>query len=233
MEPAMSARSDLLGAETDLRWSPSRSLLADIAGSIAGSPMNTAEGRQKVIVCGPSEGGKSTLANVLAENTEGASETYRPTVGVRILEFEGEVRCVSQQVTIELWDVSGDFIQPKYTKCWPAIQKDAVGCVLVYNPERPNHEQEIEKWFQMFPKSMNMSPNQVMVIQTLSRADAPRKIPLPNKISFAGVGPPVVVTVDDLVVARKDFDKFLEKVLQSVLDKQRQDEEDVMQTGGG
>jgi len=165
------------------------------------------------------------LANVLAENAETASETYRPTIGVRILEFEGEVRCVSQHVTIELWDVSGD---TKYQKCWPAIKKDAVGCVLVYNPERTNHEQEIEQWYQWFPKSMNMSPNQVMVIQTLSRADGPRKIPLTNKIAFAGIGPPVVVTVDDLIVARKDFDRFLEKVLQSVMDKQRQDEEDVM-----
>merc|ERR1719183_2717886 len=100
--------------------------------------------RQKVLLVGPTEGGKSTIANVLAENSESASDTYRPTVGVRILEFEGEVRCVSQQVTIELWDVSGDFIQPKYTKCWQAIQKDAVGCVLVYNPERANHEQDVE-----------------------------------------------------------------------------------------
>lgn len=191
--------------------------------------MNSTEGRQKVILVGPTEGGKSTLANVLAENAENVSETYRPTVGCRILEFEGEVRCVSQHVTIELWDVSGD---TKYQKCWPAIKKDAVGCVLVYNPEKPNHEAEIEQWFQWFPKAMNMTPNQVMVIQTLMRPDAPRKIPMPNKIAFAGVGPPVVVTADVLTDARKDFDKFLEKVLQSVMDKQRQDEEDVMQTGG-
>eukprot|EP00427_Karlodinium_veneficum_P048840 CAMPEP_0169242002 /NCGR_PEP_ID=MMETSP1016-20121227/32308_1 /TAXON_ID=342587 /ORGANISM="Karlodinium micrum, Strain CCMP2283" /LENGTH=194 /DNA_ID=CAMNT_0009322165 /DNA_START=61 /DNA_END=645 /DNA_ORIENTATION=+ len=193
--------------------------------------MNSSEGRQKVILIGPSEGGKSTIANVLAENAETASETYRPTVGVRILEFEGEVRNVSQRVTIELWDVSGEFMQPKFQKCWPAIQKDAVGCVLVYNPEKQDHEQDIDKWFQCFPKTMNMSPNQVMVIQTLSRTDGRRNNPLPNKISYANVAPPVVVTVDDLIVARKEFDKFLERVLQSVLDKQRQDEDDVMQGG--
>merc|ERR1712182_87190 len=127
--------------------------------------------RQKVLLVGPCEAGKSTLANVLAENTDAASDAYRPTVGVRILEFEGEVRCISQHVTIELWDVSGD---AKYSKCWPAIKKDAVGCVLVYNPDRPNHEAEIEQWFQWFPKSMNMTPNQVMVIQTLSSAGGQR-----------------------------------------------------------
>ena len=47
----------------------------------------------EVIMVGPCETGKSTIANVLAENAETASEAYRPTVGVRILEFEGEATC--------------------------------------------------------------------------------------------------------------------------------------------
>jgi len=185
--------------------------------------------RQKVLLVGPCEGGKSTLANVLAESSDVASDSYRPTVGCRILEFEGEVKCMSQHVTIELWDVSGD---AKYSKCWPAIKKDAVGCVLVYNPEKAGHEQEVEQWFQWFPKAMNMSHSQVMAVQAIPRSDGPRKIPLPNKIAFASVGPAVVVTVDDLVCIRGAFDKFLEKVVQSVLDKQRQDEEDVMHSNG-
>merc|ERR1719443_2677278 len=130
--------------------------------------MASSEGlsRQKVLLIGPAEAGKSTIANVLAENADSASETYRPTVGVRILEFEGEVRCVSRHVTIELWDVSGD---TKYSKCWPAVRKDSVGCVLVYSPEKPNHEAEVEQWFQWFPKAMGMSPNHVMVVQALSK----------------------------------------------------------------
>mmetsp|Transcript_30054 Transcript_30054/g.70050 ORF Transcript_30054/g.70050 Transcript_30054/m.70050 type:complete len:197 (+) Transcript_30054:95-685(+) len=186
-------------------------------------------GRQKILMVGPCEAGKSTLANVLAENTETASELYRPTVGVRILEFEVEVKSSAQNVTVELWDVAGDM---RYRNCWPAVKKDAVGIVLVYNPERAQHEQEIEQWFQAFVKSMNLSPSQVMVIQTLTRPDGPRKLPLPSKISFAGIGPPLVVSADDLVVARRDFEKFLEKVVQSVVEKQRQDEEDVMGQAG-
>lgn len=189
--------------------------------------MVEATGRQKVIMVGPCETGKSTIANVLAENAETASEAYRPTVGVRILEFEGEVKCVSQQVTIELWDVSGD---SKYSQCWPAIRKDAVGCVIVYNPEKQKDEQEVEQWFQWFPRSMGFGPSQVLVVQALFRADGPRKLPLPGKLQSAGIAHPLVVTADDLVACRKEFDKFLEKVLQGVLDKQRQDEEDVMGT---
>jgi intraflagellar transport protein 22 len=33
-----------------------------------------------------------------------------------------------------------------YEGCWPAILTDAHGIVLVYNPEKPAHEQEIALW---------------------------------------------------------------------------------------
>mmetsp|Transcript_2229 Transcript_2229/g.4092 ORF Transcript_2229/g.4092 Transcript_2229/m.4092 type:complete len:193 (-) Transcript_2229:137-715(-) len=184
--------------------------------------------RYKVVIVGPSEAGKSVIANVIAEAAEAASEAYRPTAGVRILECESEVRSGSARVTVELWDVSGD---TKYQKCWPAIKKDAVGAILVYNPEKQNHEQEIEQWFQWFPRTMNMSPNQVMVIQSLRRADVPRRMPLPAKLAAAGVAQPAAVPADDLVSARKFFSSFLETVRQSVMDKQRQEEEDVMKGG--
>merc|ERR1719420_2708933 len=105
-------------------------------------------GRFKIVVVGPFEAGKSTIANVLSENSSDTSDLYRPTVGVRILEFETEVRTASQKLTVELWDASGD---PKNQKLWPAIKKDCVGIVMVYNPEKPNHEQELEQWFQQFP----------------------------------------------------------------------------------
>mmetsp|Transcript_56598 Transcript_56598/g.132802 ORF Transcript_56598/g.132802 Transcript_56598/m.132802 type:complete len:198 (+) Transcript_56598:79-672(+) len=188
------------------------------------------QGRQKILMVGPCEAGKSTLANVLAENTETASELYRPTVGVRILEFDVELKTGGQQsATVELWDVAGDM---RFRSCWPAVKKDAVGVVLVYNPERPQHEQEIEQWFQAFVKSMNLSPNQVMVIQTLARPDGPRKLPLPSKIAFAQIAPPLVVSADDLIVARREFEKFLEKVVQAFVEKQHQDEDDVMGQAG-
>mmetsp|Transcript_86803 Transcript_86803/g.201993 ORF Transcript_86803/g.201993 Transcript_86803/m.201993 type:complete len:193 (-) Transcript_86803:63-641(-) len=184
--------------------------------------------RQKVIVVGPPEAGKSTISNVLAETAEAASEVYRPTAGVRILECEAEVRSASQRITVDLWDVSGD---TKYQKCWPAIKKDSVGVVLVYNPEKQNQETEIEQWFQQFPKTMNMSAAQVMVVQSLRQSNMPRRMPLPAKLAAAGVGQPVALSVDDLPSVRKYFSQFLETVRQTVLDKQRQEEEDVMKGG--
>eukprot|EP00444_Apocalathium_aciculiferum_P030395 CAMPEP_0183444756 /NCGR_PEP_ID=MMETSP0370-20130417/95898_1 /TAXON_ID=268820 /ORGANISM="Peridinium aciculiferum, Strain PAER-2" /LENGTH=195 /DNA_ID=CAMNT_0025635195 /DNA_START=63 /DNA_END=650 /DNA_ORIENTATION=+ len=188
-----------------------------------------ASGRQKILIIGPCEAGKSTIANVLAEASESATEAYRPTVGVRILECETEIRSIGQRVTVELWDVSGNY--QMFQKCWPAIKQDAAGVVLVYNPEKEKHEQEIEQWFQWFPRAMNMSTNQILVFQSLRRSDVPRRMPLPAKLANAGVGQPCAVPADDLVSARKHFGSFLEVVRQTVLDKQRQEEEDVMKGG--
>mmetsp|Transcript_70456 Transcript_70456/g.210071 ORF Transcript_70456/g.210071 Transcript_70456/m.210071 type:complete len:193 (+) Transcript_70456:80-658(+) len=187
-----------------------------------------ASSRQKVIVVGPCEAGKSTISNVLAETAEAASEVYRPTAGVRILEVEAEVRSASQRLTVDLWDVSGD---TTYQKCWPAIKKDTVGVVLVYNPEKQNHEQEIEQWFQWFPRTMNMSASQVFVVQSLRQSNMPRRMPLPAKLAAAGVSQPAAISVDDLPSVRKYFSQFLETLRQTVLDKQRQEEEDVMKGG--
>ncbi|CAK0843049.1 unnamed protein product [Prorocentrum cordatum] len=190
------------------------------------SSTTDAGAKQKVLVVGPCEAGKTLVANVLAEAVETASEIYRPTVGVRIMEFETEIRS-SQRVTVELWDASGD---PKFSKCWPAIKKDAAGVVLVYNPEKPNSDQELEQWFGWFPRQMGFAPSQVLVVQSLRRTDA-KRAPLPAKLAQAGVSPAAAVTPDDMAGVRKNFCAFVETVRQTVLDRQRQEEEDVMKGG--
>ena len=42
----------------------------------------------KIVVAGPSQAGKTMIANFLSDATESVGGEYRPTVGVRILEFE-------------------------------------------------------------------------------------------------------------------------------------------------
>ncbi|OWY97464.1 Catalase [Phytophthora megakarya] len=58
----------------------------------------------KILIVGPKEAGKSTIANFLAEHSDrlGGQERYQPTIGVRILEIE------KGKANVELWDVSGD-----------------------------------------------------------------------------------------------------------------------------
>lgn len=67
----------------------------------------------KILIIGPPQSGKSRLANYIADREDISSNGYRPTAGVRILEFEKEApknpkRPGSEKVIVELWDVSGD-----------------------------------------------------------------------------------------------------------------------------
>ncbi|KAJ8311779.1 hypothetical protein KUTeg_009851 [Tegillarca granosa] len=74
----------------------------------------------KLLMLGPCESGKTVLANFLADATDTSSGEYHPTQGVR---FEG---------------------------CWPAIAKDTIGIVFVYNPDQPNHDKDLDSWFDYF-----------------------------------------------------------------------------------
>lgn len=67
----------------------------------------------KILIIGPPQSGKSRLANFIADREDNSTFGYRPTVGVRILEFEKEApknprRPGQEKVMVELWDVSGD-----------------------------------------------------------------------------------------------------------------------------
>lgn len=67
----------------------------------------------KILMIGPMQAGKSTIANFIADREDISSSYYRPTVATRVLEFEKEApknprRPGSEKVLIELWDVSGD-----------------------------------------------------------------------------------------------------------------------------
>ena len=42
----------------------------------------------KILLAGPCQAGKTMIANFLSDATESVGGEYRPTIGVRILEFE-------------------------------------------------------------------------------------------------------------------------------------------------
>ena len=131
----------------------------------------------KVLVVGPQQSGKSTIANALASALgDGGPESmdvlsgrpYQPTAAVRVVEFEvglssGQSRRWNgeRQVAVELWDCSGD---SKYESCWPAIQKEVDGVILVYNPENPAHSSEAYTWYEWFVEKGGLSPEQCLVL---------------------------------------------------------------------
>ena len=118
----------------------------------------------KILMVGPQEAGKSILANILADISDGPSASYRPTKSCRIVEFEKNAPlAVKKQfagdIFVELWDCSGDI---KYKNCWPAIFKGAQGIVFVYNPKDPDAESNMEFFINEFAKKAGVLPKQCM-----------------------------------------------------------------------
>ncbi|TRY99316.1 hypothetical protein DNTS_004004, partial [Danionella cerebrum] len=120
--------------------------------------------RVKIVLIGPSECGKTTLANFLSDTTESIGGDYNPTQGVRILEFDSQnvpSGNKSSVCEVELWDCAGDF---KMESCWPALMKDSNGVVIVFNPDVPNHVKEIETWHSAFISSQMLLESQCLLI---------------------------------------------------------------------
>ncbi|XP_051258357.1 intraflagellar transport protein 22 homolog [Dicentrarchus labrax] len=117
----------------------------------------------KILFIGPSESGKTILANYLSDAIENVGSEYRPTQGVRIVEFESLPQGSGDNTPceVELWDCSGDF---KFESCWPALIKDSSGVVIVFNPDVPSHLKEIETWHSMFISSQGFHDNQCLLI---------------------------------------------------------------------
>ncbi|XP_066551859.1 intraflagellar transport protein 22 homolog [Amia ocellicauda] len=119
----------------------------------------------KILLVGPSECGKTVLANFLSDTTETVGGEYSPTQGVRILEFEcqslgGSGKSVGCEV--ELWDCAGD---AKFESCWPALMKDANGVIIMFNPDMPSHLKELEMWYSSFGSSQGMQDSQCLLIE--------------------------------------------------------------------
>ena len=103
---------------------------------------------KKIVIVGPKCVGKTALTNYLAEKFDPDDErskkaklnldTYTPTAGTRILEM------TVKGFDVELWDTSGDH---KYESCWKAMMTEADGIILVYNPDAPAQDEQIEDWY--------------------------------------------------------------------------------------
>ncbi|XP_072098999.1 intraflagellar transport protein 22 homolog isoform X1 [Mobula birostris] len=117
----------------------------------------------KLLLVGPSESGKTVLANFLSDATEAIGGDYNPTQGVRILEFEClNVNAGGRNVgcEVELWDCSGD---QKFETCWPALMKDSNGVIIVFN-DIPSHLKEIEMFYSYFVQQQRLHDSQCLLI---------------------------------------------------------------------
>ncbi|KRW99354.1 P-loop containing nucleoside triphosphate hydrolase [Pseudocohnilembus persalinus] len=184
----------------------------------------------KILVIGPTQSGKSALSNFIAERQDAIGQNYIPTNGVRILEFEKEGPSNPRKpgqtsVLVELWDVSGD---SKYSRCWPAIQKGAQGIILVFNPDNPKHQNEIESWVESFPKKIGIPANQCTCF-----AHHPSGRPIKGKTG-PPKGAPTLNPSDTSIESGNDtihpaFDKFFNQLMQQIYKKEEQLENNIME----
>ncbi|XP_049873460.1 intraflagellar transport protein 22 homolog [Pectinophora gossypiella] len=119
----------------------------------------------KILMIGPSNSGKSSIANFISEsmNIEEAGPP-RPTQGVRIVEFELSnlnVNGKPNNIDIELWDSSGDH---RFESCWPALRLGVQGVILVCSPNTAlAATRELELLYNYFVSQPKLSAKQCVV----------------------------------------------------------------------
>eukprot|EP00921_Rhytidocystis_pertsovi_P015197 GHVQ01024259.1.p1 GENE.GHVQ01024259.1~~GHVQ01024259.1.p1 ORF type:complete len:175 (+),score=26.84 GHVQ01024259.1:640-1164(+) len=139
----------------------------------------------------------------------------------RILQIEREVSTAeghAVHVNVDLWDVSGS---SKYSHCWSAIQKDAVGVLFVYCPNSPSQISQVQQWYELFALSMRIQRKQFMTIGFFDKTDEASEYAANHRKESGDTFkvqsqlpsglPPVtcVVAADNLPALRPAFDDFV------------------------
>ncbi|KAM3727389.1 Intraflagellar transport associated protein [Dirofilaria immitis] len=176
----------------------------------------------KILILGPPKSGKTTIANYLADSSDISLNVYRPTQGVRIVEFESnELELNGERVDaeIELWDCSGD---RKYKRCWPAVRRNADGVILVCRPD-DDKGSALLPWYEEFVQRGNIDPSLVLVLlHTTNDPSSSAVIDdtintesylLPQMSGFRVI--PLNINRDDDNL-RLEFNAFLCRVIQNV-----------------
>ena len=174
----------------------------------------------KILVLGPSKAGKTTIANILGDLQEGVSTIYRPTVGCRIVDFERDPPPSLGRlgkVQVELWDVSGDF---KYEKCWAPIQQDVQGAIFVYDPSNPESEDDLKRFVEQFPKALRLKQAFCLCyINNHGGEGVDVRIPTCMNALEKYIG-----TAEDSAGIFQTFEKYLNKLLKMIIEKQAAEE---------
>lgn len=160
----------------------------------------------KIVVVGPTRGGKTTVANyVSADETEAvefkAAETYNATVGVRILECERNLG--GPATPVEVWDVGGS---TDYEGCWPAIMQDSHGVIIVYDPGQEGQVSESGAWYEYFVQNNELPDDAALVFAFAPNSQRGTRQRVSPKIEHLNV---VNVSLDDGQLVKTQFERFL------------------------
>lgn len=140
----------------------------------------------KLAFVGPSGAGKTRLANHLGGISSVVDE---PTVGVRILLLERDVKLNSGTVVnckVELWDCSGDH---KYESCWPAILQNLDGIIVCFDPTSKQQAADVGIWCDWFCKGGQLTTGQCTIFAhgNLTAVHKPFKVQIGTRSVMAPI----------------------------------------------
>ncbi|CAK5051523.1 unnamed protein product [Meloidogyne enterolobii] len=76
----------------------------------------------KILVLGPTKSGKTSISNYLADSQDAVSKDYRPTQGVRIVEFESnQLELDGERVNAEVRKLNFIFFHTKFAKKYSKV----------------------------------------------------------------------------------------------------------------
>ncbi|XP_063059589.1 intraflagellar transport protein 22 homolog [Engraulis encrasicolus] len=180
--------------------------------------------KTKVLIIGPSESGKTVLANFLSDTVETIGGNYSPTQGVRILEFDSQKHGSGDRDSsceVELWDCGGDF---KFESCWPALMKDSNGVVIVFNADVPSHVREVETWHSTFVASQGLEDSQCLLLVHHKPGSGTDTSP-PSLASHLSKLPLVHSNLEeDPEDVRREFGQFLTSVVKTMSENRENEE---------
>lgn len=176
--------------------------------------------RIKILIIGPSQSGKSNIANFLSGTRETPTSTYKETRPLRIFEVFLEGLSIGGQrrpgrgsrATVELWDVGGN---TKFQTCWPAIAKDAHGIIFVFNPAVKNQEKELELWYKSFAVPAQVQDEHCLIFAHRSQPSDDSNASIPKVGgSLARIPRTLETSLDFHPESFKEaFDRLIEKIM--------------------
>lgn len=135
--------------------------------------------KAKILVVGPPKTGKTVISNFLSDATENIGTDYRPTKGVRIVEFERRnLNIKGRQVhaEVELWDCGSS---GNVESCWPIFGKDVNGLLFIFNKEleigadstsslvsaeAQSHQKHLENLYNYFVRKEGVRDSQCLIV---------------------------------------------------------------------
>ncbi|XP_030040837.2 intraflagellar transport protein 22 homolog [Manduca sexta] len=172
----------------------------------------------KILFIGPSDSGKSQIANCLRSDSINIEEagTPRPTQGVRIVEFELSNLNVNGKIVnvdIELWDCSGNH---RFESCWPSLRVGVQGVILVCSPNTADTaSRELELLYNYFVSQPKLPAKQCVVFYNCTdEQDVIDSLNLSPTFSKVSQVPINMKSGDDRL--KVDFSNYIISVLQSI-----------------